>query len=319
MPTLRGIARSKLQEPQEISRRGCRGRIEFRSMNYVERIQSAVDFIEDNLEGDISLESVSAHVGLSAFHFHRIFAAVLGESVTEYIRKRRLSEGARELVGGDMPIMEIALSCRFDSQESFTRAFKKMFGTTPGQYRSVGKDKPIPHKRRTSLEMMTHIAKGITMEPKIVTREEEHVIGMGGGFAEGATAAIHSLWEEFLTRKHEIKNVKEGYALGVCAAQHPDIGKRDGDAFTYIAGLPVTSLDDIPPGMVATKLLASRYAVFTHKGPLADLPHTISYIWGTWVPKGECKRREIADFELYDDRFDPESESSEFDIYVPIE
>ncbi len=288
-------------------------------MDYAARVQSAVEFVEDHLDEDISVESVAAHVGLSAYHFHRIFAALLGESVSGYIRKRRLSEGARQLAYGDRPIMEVALSCRFDSQESFTRAFKKMFGTTPGRYRSVGKDKPIPHKRRTSLAMITHIETGITMEPKFVTRGEEYVIGMGGGFPEESFHAIHALWGRFIDRRHEIRNAKPGYTLGVCFSQHPDIVKQEGDAFTYIAGLPVTTLADIPAGMVGTTIPASRYAVFTHKGLLSNLPLTISYIWGTWIPKGEYKRRESPDFELYDERFDPESETGEFDIYVPIE
>ena len=70
--------------------------------------------------------------------------------------------------------------------------------------------------------------------------------------------------------------------------------------------------------MVTCEIPASRYAVFTHRGLLINLPHTIKYIWGTWVTKGEYQHKNAPDFELYDERFDPHSESSEFDIYVPI-
>ncbi|HEY9713937.1 MAG TPA: AraC family transcriptional regulator, partial [Chroococcales cyanobacterium] len=104
-------------------------------MDYKSKILAAVDYIEDNFSDADLLENVSAHVGLSAYHFHRVFAGMLGESVMEYARKRRLSEAAVQLQGSTRPIIEIAMDSRFDSQESFTRAFKKMFGITPGAYR----------------------------------------------------------------------------------------------------------------------------------------------------------------------------------------
>jgi AraC family transcriptional regulator len=100
---------------------------------------------------------------------------------------------------------------------------------------------------------------------------------------------------------------------------HPEVPLEPGDAIVYMASLPVTAADNIPPGMVAQKLPASKYAVFTHKGPLANLPTTIRYIWGTWVPgNAEIHKKDAPDFELYDERFNPETLDGEFDIYIPI-
>lgn len=156
------------------------------------------------------------------------------------------------------------------------------------------------------------------MEPKIVTRDREFVIGIGHGFPEESFLAIKDLWDRFVGRRNEIKNAKGSYELGVCCISLPNIPKQPGDAFVYIAGAPVTSIDHIPEGMVACEIPPSRYAVFTHKGPLSNLPNTNKYIWGTWITKGEYQIKETPDFELYDRRFGPESQSSEFDIYVPI-
>ncbi len=289
------------------------------SMDYQRKLLTAIDYMEENLREELTLQSVSSMVGLSPYHFHRIFSAVLGESVTDYLRKRRLSEAARILISSDTPIMVLALESQFDSQESFTRAFKRMFGATPGQVRKRGRNQLLPIKPRTNKEMINHLSNGVSMEPKIVQREREFVIGMGGAFPEDSFLKINAMWHLFLERKHEIKNQSAPYALGVCCPDLPGIAKGADDMFVYVAGLPVKSLQEIPEGMVGCELPASRYAVFTHRGPVATVQQTIKYIWGTWAPKGEYTRKNSPDFELYDERFDPESESGEFDIYVPIE
>jgi AraC family transcriptional regulator len=162
------------------------------------------------------------------------------------------------------------------------------------------------------------MSKQLALEPKIVTREKEYVIGLGGGFPEEPMEKIKALWDKFLKREDEIKNVKGAYSLGVCMMEHPQIEKHDGDSFIYIAGSPVSSLSEVPPGMVTCEIPASRYAVFTHKGSLNKLPETMKYIFGTWVEKGGYEKKNAPDFELYDERFDPVSDNSEFDIYVPI-
>lgn len=104
-------------------------------MNSYERIQKAIDYIEKNLTRDINPGQAAREACFSISHFYRMFHALVGHSVNEYIRKRRLSEAARRLVDTDDRLIEICLDYRFEYQESFTRAFKKMYGVTPGVYR----------------------------------------------------------------------------------------------------------------------------------------------------------------------------------------
>jgi AraC family transcriptional regulator len=166
--------------------------------------------------------------------------------------------------------------------------------------------------------MLEHLQGGMTMQPRIITREAEMVVGMGGSFQQGDSDSIGKLWDSFIPRTEEIAKSKP-YAIGLCTPKHPSIPVADGDHFVYIAGLPVESADGMPPGMVSAELPAGRYAVFTHKGPISAIKSTISYIWGTWLPKSEYAHREAPDFELYDERFSPNSADSEFDFYIPIE
>src|SRR5271170_7821526 len=134
-------------------------------MDYRERITAAVDYIEDNLFEEISAGVVAAQIGFSEYHFHRIFQGMLGESVAGYIRKRRLSEAAVSLKSSTKPILELAIMSGFESQESFTRAFKKMFGVSPNQYRKSKGTLSSFTKRRITIAMIEHLQEGITLTP----------------------------------------------------------------------------------------------------------------------------------------------------------
>lgn len=288
-------------------------------MDYANRIHKAIDYIEENLGENLTAQSVASEVGFSAFHFHRIFKALLGESITDYIRKRRLAGAARLLLSTSKPIIEIALATQFETQESFTRAFKKMFGTTPNAFRGNGKISPLLDKQVFSLELMEHIGKGVTMEPKFVERGEELVVGMADSFGEDCHQDISKLWERFNERSHEIKNVKSGYALGLCLASHPDVPIKEGDSIVYSACLPVTKIEDIPKAMISYKIPPAKYAVFTHSGPISTIQNTVKYIWGTWVPKhSDIHKKDAPDFELYDERFNVDTLDGEVDIYVAV-
>ena len=107
-------------------------------MNSYERIQKAIDYIEANLANPIKLDSVAGEGYFSLSHFYRIFHALVGHSVKEYIRKRRLSEAALRLANTKDKVIDICFDYGFEYQESFTRAFDAMFALTPGKYRKRG-------------------------------------------------------------------------------------------------------------------------------------------------------------------------------------
>lgn len=104
-------------------------------MDYDARIQATIDYIEENIGKPIDLSDLSKKAFCSVPHFYRIFSSVVGMSVMDYIRKRRLSIAAHELVTTSKRIIDIAFDYEFKSQEVFTRAFLKEFGITPGAYR----------------------------------------------------------------------------------------------------------------------------------------------------------------------------------------
>ena len=120
-------------------------------MNYDACIKKSIEYIENNLSKKIELKELADKVFLSKYHFHRIFHAVVGEPVAEYIRKKRLEEAANELLNTDHKIIDIALKYQFSNQESFTKAFKKLYGIPPKEFR----------KNRVNLTLLT-LKKNIT-------------------------------------------------------------------------------------------------------------------------------------------------------------
>ncbi len=104
-------------------------------MNYYERIQRAIDFIESRLETEIALEEVARAAFMSQANLYRLFFALTGCTVKEYIRKRQLSLAALALAGERSTVLEIAVQYGFDSHESFGRAFAKTIGVTPGAFK----------------------------------------------------------------------------------------------------------------------------------------------------------------------------------------
>ena len=99
------------------------------------RLRRVLDYIGDNISEEITLENLAAIAGYSAFHFARKFALAMGISPGRYISQRRLENAMMELTAGKLPLAEIALNAQFSSQGSFTRAFRRVTGTTPREYR----------------------------------------------------------------------------------------------------------------------------------------------------------------------------------------
>lgn len=100
-------------------------------------IQQTLSWIEAHLEEDISPRDIERISGYSQFHFHRLFQSALQMSVMEYVRRRRLTKAAVALTTTEERILDLAYQYHFESQEAFTRAFKKQYHLPPGRYRTL--------------------------------------------------------------------------------------------------------------------------------------------------------------------------------------
>lgn len=100
-------------------------------------IQRTVRWLETKIEDSIKNEEIARFTGYSFYHLHRLFQEHVGISLHEYVRQRRITSAANKLIYTDTRVLDIAFSYQFESQESFTRAFRKVYGLPPGKYRTL--------------------------------------------------------------------------------------------------------------------------------------------------------------------------------------
>lgn len=273
-------------------------------------IKRALDFIEDHLREPMTLAEVAAAARCSPFHFHRIFADTTGWPIQSYIRKRRLTEAANQLKLSDHSILQIALLFGFESQASFSKAFKRQFGLAPGKYRKSFMVDTLfcPPLLITDLKNLD--IKGPRMTPEFKDMKGFRVIGLGESYEPNNAQGISQLWERFMPQTETVTKRVGMEAFGISQCK--------GDRFDYVAGVKVESDAPIPEGMMDIDLADGHYAVFTHRGPISKIADTMKYIWSTWMPASDYEYTGGPEFELYDYRFRFMAHDSEFDIYIPV-
>jgi len=284
----------------------------------LERIQRAIDFVEARLFEELPLAAIAGHGGCSPWHFHRLFVSLTGETPATYVWKRRLSEICRRLVETRQPLVDIALDCGFESQATFTRAFTRHVGVSPGRFRRQHPHS-LPAYLYPPLDLETLARRQRQMqflEAHVVRKPAFDVVGMAGRFTP-TSSRIPELWGRFAPRIHEVRARRGLHTLGVSV----DVGPGPGGevSFTYLAGVEVDGITDVPDGMIALTIPANTYAVITHTGHISRLPDTVRHVWGRWLPASRYRHLAAPDFEYYDpERWNPGTGDGDVDLYVPI-
>ncbi|TCP47973.1 AraC family transcriptional regulator [Tumebacillus sp. BK434] len=294
-------------------------------MNGIARVQQTIEYIEDHLTSELELAELAAVACYSAYHFHRLFQMLTGMTVMNYIRNRRLDRAACELIRTKDNILDIALEYGFGSHETFTRAFKRVFQTTPGAYRKQGKHVPI-YPRVNLQELQAHSRGGIEMTPTILNKPEIKVLGylVRTSLNDNQSQQdIQAFWQRYL---------QEGLGQTIPSKLHPDtelgiIVDNDcetGD-FSYLIGYEVAEEPQLAEGSELTyrTVPAATYAVFTTPAvPAEQFSKSIQETWGAifrdWFPTSGYEHAATPELELYDSR-SSNPEAKQMDICIPIQ
>lgn len=240
----------------------------------------AVDYIEAHLREPMPVAGVAAAVSYSVYHFCRTFNQATHHPPYDYIMRRRLSEAARDLVGSDRKIIDVALDYQFNSPETFARAFKRFFDQQPNQWRRQGRldlHRLMPRLTPAHLE---RVAGGAYRPPAPEARPAFQMAGLMA-LVQNDTAQIAALWallDRELDAAGTLPRAAECYGL----RYYPEGWEETG--YFYLAGVEAGG-DAVAPGLVAKALPAGPYACFGHAGSWRDLPLTLDYIYHTWLPK----------------------------------
>lgn len=302
-------------------------------MNYLMQVQRGIDFIEANLDYELALKDVANAACISQWHFQRIFKALTNETLKTYIRSRRLANALEKLLYSDDKIIDIAITAGFESQESFTRAFKQAFQMTPNEARKIGDKNRFLKKIEIDSHYLKHINKNISLTPEIVTNEEKYYIGMKTQYYSDDSEKnnlgekLPALWDEFLLRMEEVKHIKMQVGYGIIQQQLlPNLLKNTDHTeanLEYYAVVEVSSVKSIPEGMVSISTPKATYATFRHKGKPMEVNNTVNYIYSNWLMQSgkqhNYRHTYEADIEIYGEEYIPDSEESVIYYAIPIE
>ncbi|MEG0894837.1 MAG: AraC family transcriptional regulator [Oscillospiraceae bacterium] len=282
-------------------------------MEWVDCIGNAINYIEDNITDNLSIDIIANKALISPFYFQKGFAMLCGFTVYEYIRQRRLTIAGTELVSTDEKIIDIALKYGYDSPDSFTKAFTRFHGSTPT---AVRKDGAII-KSFAPLKIKFSLEGGYIMDYKIVKKAAFTVIGKSKMFKyENAFAEIPKFWTE---------HYKNGYGDTVCGMYGVNIDENmGGDEFEYLIADNYIPWNDIPDGFVTKVIPEFTWAVFPCKGVMPKALQDVNEkIFSEWLPN--CKEYKIAagySIEMYSNPTDctkgVKDENYYSEIWIPV-
>ena len=238
--------------------------------DWIEGFQASIDRMEQELLNEPDIEKIAGEAALSPFYYQRIFGAMCGMTVGEYIRARRMTLAAQELACSDRKVIDIALKYGYDSPDSFAKAFHRFHGITPAQARESGASlRPF-----SPLHIKVTLEGGNMLDYRIVEKAPFTIVGIQRSFdAETGYREVPRFWEEWMQDRKGLTGM-----FGVCT-------DMDGKNYDYrIADLYVP-WKDIPEGCSTWQIPGGLWALFTCRGPLPDSIQQVSArIWAEWLP-----------------------------------
>ena len=268
---------------------------------YAKRIEHVLQYIVEHLndanEHALDLHRLAEEAYLSPYHFHRVYVAMMGETVADTLRRHRLHRAAIKLSASAIPVATLAIEAGYGSAQAFTRAFRQAYGIPPAQYRRHEKlsvaQKPLPnHRLSQELPMFNLNEVHIQNLPAIRIATLRHC---------GDYQTIGPTFERLMMWACGQTLIKAGTrTFGICYDDPKSILVADlrSDACVEIPrsyDMKAASQTDIR----AAETTSGRHAVFIYNGPYAELEKPYSWLYETWLPQSGEEPRDQPCFEEY--------------------
>ncbi|WP_422104830.1 AraC family transcriptional regulator [Winogradskyella sp.] len=275
---------------------------------YQEQLHTVVEYIHNHLDTKIDIAVLAELSHFSAFHFHRITRALLGEPIGAYITRARLETAAKLLRYSDNSIETIAYSVGFETPSSLSKAFKNYFGISPSAHRNK---KELIIKKQNSMTTTLNIK-----TPKIQNLDDQNCLyyTMHGAYRSlDYAGAWQKLWTEIKAQKLFTKGIQ------MMGLPFDDPNVTDPNNTRYDACL-IIHKDAKPNGDVGVKTLkGGKFAVFLYQGSYKHFPEVYDYMFNNWLLNTDYQLRDAPPRERYisnPDRVAEDKLKTEF--YIPI-
>lgn len=250
-------------------------------------LNHVIDYIEDHLTDDLSLEIISEYAGVSDFHFRKIFFYLSGLTLNEYIKNRKLSEANKDLLNGET-VTGVAFKYGYQSMDGFTRAFKKWSGFLPSDVTKTGISKSYP-----KLSFIITVKGGISMEFRIEDKPAFNLVGVSTRVPmqfEGVNNEIvklaQSITDEQKEEMHTLQNIKPYEIINASYDADANFLKEEGD-LTHLIGI-LTTENHVSDLLEKVPVKACTWAIFPNEGPFpSTLQETMAKIYSEWLPSSD--------------------------------
>ena len=257
-------------------------------MSQLTAVGEALDFVERHLKEEIAVADMADAAGYSLYHFCRVFNGLVHHTPYDYLMRRRLSQSARSLLETDWQIIDIAFEYQFNNHETYSRAFKRMFGVPPSHYRAQHSDPSAPPDQRLWMPRLTlaylrHINQSAGPKPTLIEKDALHLVGLMSLIQDEDAATIPELWQllaQELTHLEEDNSSYDYYGV----TWRPSAARRYPSFYLAAIEAPFPA-DQVHSGLVTKTLPPLTYARFRHHGPRSALDLTRGYIYHTWLPQ----------------------------------
>ncbi|PSW19848.1 AraC family transcriptional regulator [Photobacterium sanctipauli] len=286
------------------------------------RIERVLDYIHTHIDQPLSVELLAEKSCWSRWQLQRVFLSETNQTVAHYVRELKLSLAAEQLLTSKERIVDIALNCGFNSEVSFTRAFKQLFTCSPSAYRKRGQR--IGLKTPLQATMPVHEAHEIKkrlLQIRVERRSDFYLHGASGEIQglyanePNYTDVVPSIWQQLnqLTGKKAPFDVP---AYGVIDTHDIDEGKPA----PYWAGFEVTeqAAANLNPAHIL-HVPAQEYAVIPYTGAITNLDRTLEWFLSAWLPQSNYRGIEGFELEIYQPTFDINSEEATMEYWIPIQ
>jgi AraC family transcriptional regulator len=282
-------------------------------MDWLQRMMQAMNYIEENLDGEIDFETAARMACCSSYHFQRMFAFITGVPMSEYIRRRRLTLAAFELQDNKSRVIDIALKYGYNSPNSFTRAFQVMHGITPGMAHKKG----VLLKAYPRLSFHISIKGDVEMNYRIEEKEAFEVFGTEETFSVIDGQCYRDIPEFWMRRVKDgtldriLKSAQDKEAtiqgdiygneeMLLDAAMY---GHKSDGTLKYLICAPAPKRK-IPEEFVRLEVPAFTWAVFpTEKHTIEQTAEKVQDIWkriySEWFATSDYEHADGPEFEMY--------------------
>lgn len=264
-------------------------------MEWLKKLSSAIEYIENNLDNEISYDEAAKIACCSSYYFQRMFTYVAGISLSEYIRHRRMTQAAFELQSTDTKVLDVALKYGYTSPTSFNRAFQSVHGITPSSAKSQGN---VLHAY-PPIKFSVKVTGGDAMPYRIEEKESMRIVGIRIPLTEDMEEnqkLVPPFWNRALQDNRfikicELSNQIPGVVLGVTVYQNPD------EIYYYIAA---ATDQPVPAGMFEYEIPAATWVIFESDGHFKESIQNIFRRFLTeWLPFSGYTYAELPDIEVY--------------------